>query len=102
MLRAAVAEIVGAVTFVKGGASHTQAGLLGEPSQEKGVEVIFEGHVGIEVADNVVFELLDSFPARVETKYFPAKMTIFALRHSQQLDPVISSRIVAHDVIRAV
>ena len=86
----------------EGRASHSQPRMLDELAQKERQVVVIERNVGVQVADDLVLQAPHPSVSRVEGIDLARKVSFRALRPSHELDPIVASGILPHDLIGAV
>src|SRR5439155_9733007 len=84
------------------GAGHAEPRVLGELAQEVFDVVWLERHVRVEIADELVGNMLDPRGPRVERMHLAGEVTLLPLGHPHQLDPLVGGRMAPGDLVRPV
>src|SRR5262245_17156977 len=91
-----------AAVLLEDGAGHAQPRILGEAFEEKLQVILLERDVTVEIADDVVLELLDTRVAGVEGVHLGCEAPLLADRPVDDLDPRVPLGVSAGDRARAV
>jgi hypothetical protein len=61
-----------------------------------------ERDIGIEIADDVEFEVFDSIIARIEGMHFPGKVPFLTLWHSEQFNPGMIDQVSTYNLVSSI
>src|SRR5208283_1255716 len=74
-----------------------KVGICIKLAQDKLNIIHIEGNISIEIPQNLIVQVLDSFIAGVESLHFGCKAAVSPLRHLDQFDPRILYKVAAYD-----